>query len=200
MSSDLGLAAPPVSEAILPDDAERTVAMQQARSVLAATRKASLNEQRPQVLQSVPTAMPIQAPPVIPAQYNIPVVRTAGARGPRKVRLTVARLDPWSVMKMAFLLSVAIGIMSVIAVTLFWLVIDHLQIFVTLQEFINDAVGTGATINITQYFEFGRIVSLTTLIAVINVIILTLLAAIMAIIYNITSTLIGGMRVTLTDD
>jgi hypothetical protein len=103
-------------------------------------------------------------------------------------------------MKMAFLLAVAAGIMAVIATVLFWMVIDHLQVFVTLQDFINEAVGTGATVNITQYFEFGRVVSLATLIAVVNVIIITILAAIMAILYNITATLIGGLRVTLTDD
>jgi hypothetical protein len=187
---------PPVFPIV--SDAEREAALQQARSVLAQTRKASLNEMRPHA--PVPTGFAAQpVAPVVPMQYNMPAVRPAG-KGPRRVRLTVARVDPWSVMKMAFLLSVAMGIMAVIATTLFWLVIDHLQVFTTLQEFINDAVGTGATVNIQQYFEFGRIVSLATLIAVVNVIILTILAAIMAILYNITATLIGGVRVTMTDD
>ena len=191
----------------VPDDGERERAMEQARSVLAASHKATLNDQRPHVVYEVPaTPPPVVAPEVppinyLPPQYAVPapVVRPIH-KGPRRVRLTVSRLDPWSVMKLAFLLSVALGIMMVVAIALFWLVIDRLQVFATLQDFINEAVGAGATVNITQYFEFGRIISLATLVAVINVVILTILAAIMAILYNITSTLVGGLRVTLTDD
>jgi len=211
------------------DDGERERAMDQARTVLAASHRATLNDQRPHVVYDVPTSAanpvvttttatatmapsfaPVAAdlPPVnhvapvaVAPVYQVPVpTATPVRKGPRRVRLTVSRLDPWSVMKMAFLLSVAVGIMSVIAVALFWMVVDHLQVFSTLQDFINEAVGAGATVNITQYFEFGRIISLATLVAVINVIILTLLAAIMAILYNITSVLVGGLRVTLTDD
>jgi len=185
-------------------DADRERAMEQARTVLAVSHKATLNEQRPHVVHEVPVAnFAPEVPPVnyLAPNYQVPVPLVKPVhKGPRRVRLTVSRLDPWSVMKMAFLLSVAIGIMSVIATALFWLVVDHLQVFATLQDFINEAVGAGATVNITQYFEFGRIVSLATLVAVVNVVILTILAAIMAILYNITSTLVGGLRVTLTDD
>jgi hypothetical protein len=185
------------------DEADRERAMEQARSVLAASHKATLNDQRPHVVFEAPPApLLTDQPPVnyLPPNYQVPVPMAKPVhKGPRRVRLTVSRLDPWSVMKMAFLLSVAIGIMMVIAAALFWLIVDHLQVFATLQDFVNEAVGAGA-VNITQYFEFGRIVSLATLVAVVNVIILTILAAIMAILYNITATLVGGLRVTLTDD
>ena len=198
MSDTSGIGGVAVAD---PGDAvAREAAMSQARNVLAASRKAALNDQRPQLAGNEALAAPaIPAPGVIPAQYQVPIARPVH-RGPRRVRLTVSRVDPWSVMKLGFLLSVAVGIMSVVAVTLFWLVVDQLHIFATLQDFINDAVGTGATVNITQYFEFGRIVSLATLVAIVNVVIFTILAAIMAILYNITSALVGGVRVTLTDD
>ena len=187
------------------DDADRERAMEQARTVLAASHKATLNDQRPHVVHEVPVATVAPQMPLVnnvPPVYQVPVPPVVRPihKGPRRVRLTISRLDPWSVMKLAFLLSVAIGIMSVVASALFWLVVDRLQVFATLQDFINEAVGAGATVNITQYFEFGRIVSLATLVAVVNVVILTILAAIMAILYNITSTLVGGLRVTLTDD
>jgi len=188
---------------------DRERAMEQARNVLAASHKATLNDQRPHVVYEVPVApapvmqMPPEVPPLnyLAPQYQVPVPLAKPVhKGPRRVRLTVSRIDPWSVMKMGFLLSVAAGIMLVVAAALFWLVVDHLQVFATLQDFINEAVGAGAQVNITQYFEFGRIVSLTTLVAVVNVVILTILAAIAAILYNITSVLVGGVRVTLTDD
>ena len=187
------------------DDGARETAMAQARNVLAASRKAAFDEHRPQVVQQLvqpeATVVMPQAVNYVAPQYQAPIARPHQVHtGPRRVRLTIARLDPWSIMKLGFLLSVAAGLMAVIAVTLFWLVIDHLEVFSTLQDFINDAVGTGATVNIVQYFEFGRIVSLATLVAVVNVIIMTILAAIMALLYNITAMLVGGIRVTLRDD
>lgn len=121
-------------------------------------------------------------------------------RGPRRVRLTVSRIDPWSVMKMAFLLSIAIGIMSVIATIVFWFVVDGLHVFATIQSFINDALGNPGNVDVTQYFALSRIVSLAVLISIVNVVIMTALAAIMAILYNITAALVGGLRLTLTDD
>jgi len=179
---------------------ERAAAMAHAREVLAASRQAVIVE------EAVPIAAPvIQPAPLLPPdnylppQYAVPPARPIH-KGPRRVRLTVSRIDPWSVMKLAFLLSLAVAIMGVVAVALVWLVIDHLHIFSTLQDFINEAVGSGTQVNITQYFEFGRIVALATLVSVVNVVIATILAAIMAILYNITSALVGGIRVTLIDD
>ncbi|WP_425955547.1 DUF3566 domain-containing protein [Xylanimonas sp. McL0601] len=124
----------------------------------------------------------------------------AGVGGPRRVRLTVSRIDPWSVMKLAFLLAVAIGIMTVVASAVFWYVIDGLGIFGTIQTFISDVVGQQANVDITQFVAFDRLVSLATLIAVVNVVLLTAITTIMALLYNITAALVGGVHVTLTDD
>ncbi|HYD09720.1 MAG TPA: DUF3566 domain-containing protein, partial [Acidimicrobiales bacterium] len=46
--------------------------------------------------------------------------------GARKVRLAVARIDPWSVMKLSFLLSVAIGIMIVVSAAVVWQTLDSM--------------------------------------------------------------------------
>jgi len=126
--------------------------------------------------------------------------RSVVPRGPRRVRLTVSRIDPWSVMKMAFLLSIALGIMAVIATIVFWFVVDGLHVFATIQSFINDALGNPGDVDVSEYFALSRIVSLAVLISVLNVVLLTALAAIMAILYNITAALVGGLRLTLTDD
>ena len=48
-----------------------------------------------------------------PSTGRIPTVGPHGA--PRRVRLAISRVDPWSVMKLSFLLSVAIGVMIVVA-------------------------------------------------------------------------------------
>ncbi|MCL1899640.1 MAG: DUF3566 domain-containing protein [Promicromonosporaceae bacterium] len=121
-------------------------------------------------------------------------------QGPRRARLAVSRIDPWSVMKLGFLLAVAIGVMTVVATMVFWLVVDRAGLFATAQNFINDVVGQQSDVDLAEVFAFDRVVSLATLVAVINVALITAIVTIIAIIYNLTAALVGGVHVTLTDD
>ena len=45
-----------------------------------------------------------------------------------------------------------------------------------------------------------QIASFATIIAVVNVVLLTVLSTLSAVLYNLSSALVGGIGVTLTDD
>ena len=122
------------------------------------------------------------------------------AAGPRRVRLAVSRIDPWSVMKLGFLLSIAIGIMTVVSTAVLWFVLDGMHVFSSINKTVTEVVGTESFINVLKYVEFGRVISLAVLIAVINVVLLTALATIGAFLYNIVAALVGGIHLTLTDE
>ena len=124
----------------------------------------------------------------------------SNAAGPRRVRLAVSRIDPWSVMKLGFLLSIAIGIMTVVSTAVLWFVLDGMHVFSSINKTVTEVVGTESFINILKYVEFGRVISLAVLIAVINVVLLTALATIGAFLYNIVAALVGGIHLTLTDE
>jgi hypothetical protein len=119
---------------------------------------------------------------------------------PRKVRLAVARLDPWSVMKLSFLLSVAIGIMIVVAAAVVWYTLDGLAVFTSVNSTIAEITGDDQFFNLLEYAAFKRVISLATMIAVVDVVIMTALSTIGAFLYNIVAALVGGITVTLTDD
>ena len=119
---------------------------------------------------------------------------------PRRVRLSISRVDPWSVMKLSFLLSVAIGIMIVIAAAVVWFALDGLAVFTKVNAMITEIVGKESPIDILQYVGFSRVVAGATVIAVIDVVLLTALSTIGAFLYNITAALVGGVTLTLTDD
>ncbi|GIG20721.1 hypothetical protein Cch01nite_14450 [Cellulomonas chitinilytica] len=120
--------------------------------------------------------------------------------GARRVRLAISRVDPWSVMKLSFLLSVAIGVMIVVAAAVVWLTLDGLHVFTKINDLVVQIVGTESPIDILQYVEFKRIVSGATLVAVIDVFLLTALSTIGAFLYNIVAALVGGVHVTMTDE
>lgn len=130
-----------------------------------------------------------------PATGRIPTVG-----GPRRVRLAISRVDPWSVMKLSFLLSVAAGIMLVVAAAAVWFTLDGLHVFTKVNDFIIQVTGKESGVNILDYVAFKRIVSGATLIAVVDVFLLTALSTIGAFLYNIVAALVGGLHVTMTDE
>ncbi|WP_265522450.1 DUF3566 domain-containing protein [Oerskovia flava] len=143
------------------------------------------------------TAQPAAAEQAAAATATAP---TAASGGPRRVRLAISRIDPWSVMKMSFLLAVAIGIMTVVASAVVWYVLDSMAVFVTIEGLVEEVVGPGSDVNIRQFVEFSRVISLATLIGVVNIVLITALSTIIAFLYNITASLVGGIHLTLTDD
>ena len=50
------------------------------------------------------------------------------------MRLTLARLDPFSVMKLSFLAAIAIGIATVVAVVLLWNLVEAIGMWDQLDE------------------------------------------------------------------
>jgi len=123
------------------------------------------------------------------------------AKGPRRVRLAVARVDPWSVMKMSFLLSVAIGIAGVMLTAVLWMILSTMNVFSDVEGVLQSLqTTTSDPFSIKDYVGFGRVVSLSIVIGVIDVILMTAIATVMAFLYNICSALVGGVQLTLTDD
>ncbi|MEJ5946760.1 DUF3566 domain-containing protein [Pseudokineococcus basanitobsidens] len=127
--------------------------------------------------------------------------RTAAAAGAaqRRVRLSVSRVDPWSVLKLSFLVSVVVGIAVVVAAGTLWTVLDAVGVYDSVNSLIAQLSGT-ATVDVTDYVGFSQVVSAATVLAVVDVVIITALATLGAVVYNVSSTLVGGLRVTLTDD
>lgn len=126
--------------------------------------------------------------------------RRPGRTTPRRVRLTLSRVDPWSVMKIAFLLSVAIGIAMVVMIAVLWTVLQGMGVFDQVNDLLRTLETNGSAFDVMDYVGFGRIVSFSVVIAVIDMILMTALATLMAFLYNICASLVGGVQMTLSDD
>ena len=129
-----------------------------------------------------------------------PTTATADAGAPRQVRLTAARINPWSILKLSFLVSVALGVVLVVVVALLWTVLDRMGVFTDVNAVITEVVGSESSFDLMQVVGLSRVLSLAVVVAVVDVVLLTLLATLGAVLYNICSALVGGARLTLTDD
>lgn len=120
----------------------------------------------------------------------------------RTARLRLVHLDPWSVMKTAFLLSIAIGIIAIVAVTIIWGVLGAAGVWDSINSSVQKTVGsdTSKPFDITDYIGTSRVVGFTMIASVIDVVVLTALATLGAFVYNLAATLLGGIEMTLAED
>ncbi|MFE2064223.1 DUF3566 domain-containing protein [Streptomyces sp. NPDC059467] len=130
----------------------------------------------------------------------------AGARSTaprtRKARLRVAKADPWSVMKVSFLLSIALGICSIVAAAVLWMVLDAMGVFSTVGGTISEATGSNESngFDLQSFLSLPHVLMFTSIIAVIDVVLATALATLGAFIYNLSAGFVGGIELTLAED
>lgn len=126
----------------------------------------------------------------------------APRKAPRKARLRVVRLDPWSVMKMAFALSIALAIVTVVAVFIVWSVLDTAGVWDSINTSVDTVVNAEGSegFDIRQWVGRGPVMGVTLLVSVANVVLLTALATLAAFVYNLAAALLGGFEVTLAED
>ncbi|MEU4110209.1 MULTISPECIES: DUF3566 domain-containing protein [unclassified Streptomyces] len=147
---------------------------------------------------------PPQAYAAQPPEGAVRRPRTGVGTAPRtrKARLRVAKADPWSVMKVSFLLSIALGICTIVASAVLWMVLDAMGVFSTVGGTISEATGaTEATgFDLQSYLSLPHVLMFATIIAVIDVVLATALATLGAFIYNLSAGFVGGVELTLAED
>jgi hypothetical protein len=123
-------------------------------------------------------------------------------RPPRRARLRLTRIDPWSVMKTAFLLSIALGVVTIVSVLMVWSVLGAAGVWDSINSTVRDVVGEQATnpFTIQDYLGTDRVIGFTMLVAVIDVVLLTAIATLAAFLYNMAAALLGGIDITLVED
>lgn len=129
------------------------------------------------------------------------LVRPAPKAKARRAKLVIAKVDAWSVFKISFLLSVGLGIVTVVAGIFLWTTMDLTGIFDDINALLGTILGTeGGGTQIQELFTLGQVASMTTIVAVLNVVLITIAASLAALLYNVCASLVGGVGLTLTDD
>jgi hypothetical protein len=124
------------------------------------------------------------------------------ARQTRRARLRLVQVEPWSVMKTAFLLSVAMGIVTVVAVGIVWGVLGAAGLWDSVNSIVQESLGdsTGTPFQIQEYLGTSRVLGFTMIVAVADVVLITAIATLGAFLYNLAATLLGGIELTFAED
>ncbi|QLQ38579.1 DUF3566 domain-containing protein [Micromonospora robiginosa] len=127
-------------------------------------------------------------------------VSSAASRGPRRARLNLKRIDPWSVMKFAFAVSVVLFIVVVVATSVLYLALDAMGVFKSVNDSLTDLVNAGGQSGGGGFRVTAKGVILTSaLIGLVNVVLFTALATLSAFVYNVCADLVGGIELTLAE-
>ncbi|WP_150237202.1 DUF3566 domain-containing protein [Nocardiopsis quinghaiensis] len=122
----------------------------------------------------------------------------------RKAHLSVSRVEPWSVMKFSFVVSLVCFIILFVAVAVIYATLSMLGVFDELTNMINALLeGDGSEdelgLNPSAWFSPGRVLGYTGVVGALNIVLITALSTVGAMLYNLVADLVGGVDVTLSE-
>jgi hypothetical protein len=119
----------------------------------------------------------------------------------RRADLVLARLEPWSVMKFSFLISLVAWVMLFVAVAVLYFALSSLGVFDSIQKTLESVTSSSGSpgVSLTKWFSASRILGYTMLIGAINIVLITALSTVGSMIYNLVTHLGGGIEVTLRE-
>jgi hypothetical protein len=119
----------------------------------------------------------------------------------RKANLVISRVEPWSVMKFSFLISLVLWIVMFVAVALLYYALSSLGVFDSLQRTLASVTSsqTSAGVDLTKWTSAPRILGYTMLLGAVDVVLITAISTVGAVVYNLVTHLGGGIEVTLKE-
>ncbi|HEX3785244.1 MAG TPA: DUF3566 domain-containing protein [Pseudonocardiaceae bacterium] len=153
--------------------------------------RTTVNLATPPPPQSTPRPNSASAPP--PSALRRP------GRGPRRASLQVKRVDPWSVLKLAFVLSVALFFVWLVAVGVLYGVLDGMGVWDKLNSDYNQFAQSSTTAAATTLITVQRVFEVAAVIGAVNIVLFTALATVGAFVYNVSADLAGGLEITLAE-
>lgn len=118
--------------------------------------------------------------------------------GATHVRLRLVYVDWVSTMKISFLVGIVQAVVIVVATAILHVILVQTGLFSAANAIIGSVVG-GSGFDVNNVLSFGQTVAWAAVIGVLNMIVITVLGSIGAIIYNVIAKMTGGIKVGFTD-
>ena len=116
----------------------------------------------------------------------------------KQVRLRLVYIDFWSAVKLSFLAAVALAVVTVVSFFLVFMVIQTTGLIATFDGFFKTISDGG--ISISAFVGLPQVMAFAAIIAILNLIVVTVLGAVVAGIYNLAVKVTGGLLVGFTSN
>lgn len=134
-----------------------------------------------------------------PGVEKQPRPRKPSASPAKQVRLNLVYIDLWSAVKVSALVALAISIAVFVMVLLTWFLLSVVGVVGALEGVIGDILGEGGG-SLLALLEFNQVLLLAAVGALINLVSLTVLGSLSAVLYNAIARLTGGLTVGFTNN
>ena len=118
--------------------------------------------------------------------------------GATHVRLRLVYVDWVSTLKIAFLIGIVQAVIIVVAAAVLNVVIVQTHVFDAANAVIGSVMGSSA-FDVNSLLNFGQSVGFAIALGVLNLVVLTVMGAISAVLYNVIAKMTGGMKVGFTN-
>jgi hypothetical protein len=126
-------------------------------------------------------------------------VAGAATRGPRRARLHLKRIDPWSVMKFSFAVSLVLFVVAIVATSVLYLALDAMNVFDSVNRAFAEVTGQSGAEATGFKITAKGVIGTSVLLGAVNMVLFTALATLGAFVYNVCADLVGGVELTLSE-
>jgi hypothetical protein len=105
------------------------------------------------------------------------------------------------VMKFSFLMSLVAWVVLFVAVAFLYFVLSSLGVFTSIQHTLTSVTSSSGSTGtqLSHWFSASRVLGYTMLLGAVNIVLITALSTVGAMIYNLVTHLGGGIEVTLRE-
>jgi hypothetical protein len=128
-----------------------------------------------------------------------PSAQSRSVRVPRRTSLQLKRLDPWSVLKISLVLSVCGFLVWLVAVGVLYGVLAGMGVWDQINGTYSDLTSANNPQLNAQLISGGRVFGVAFVIGLVNIVLMTALATVGSLVYNIAADFVGGVEVTLSE-
>ncbi|PPF69743.1 hypothetical protein C5C18_02300 [Rathayibacter tritici] len=124
--------------------------------------------------------------------------KSAKSPAAKQVRLKLVYVDFWSAVKLSFLLGLTLAIITIVVVYLVYTVLSQTGVFEKVNGLVQEVAGA-ETFDLNTFLSLPQVMGFAIVVAVLNTIVTTALGAIVAMLYNISVKITGGLLVGFTN-
>ena len=125
--------------------------------------------------------------------------KTAKRPTSKQVRLKLVYVDFWSAVKVSFLAGLALAIIGIVATFLLWTVLTQTGIFKSIASLFQSMAGQSSN-GLLDAVSLGNVMSFSIVVGILDLIVVTALGAVVALLYNLSVKITGGLLVGFTNN